>query len=694
MQHRNQQNPKASWRKSTRQAAPGATTTPEFGARGRSRRKLLFQVSALATLAVGLTAMLVIVWLRKPDRDVPLIVAAVTRSSDDCFVPISPFALEDVQLWKKWFAADTDDELDNQQVAFQGEVHESTGEMVDIASGSTTAGGLISQLTTQGISRAVPGGPKDDMLALCVITQGLVDQNQPYLIVGNSRPEDKATWILVEDLFKAIHTELEQKDWRAVLFLDANRAGTVWDWGKLDNSFTSHCQQVAGEYEDRLAVIVSCQDGQRSWWDPNQGHSLFARAMLQSFAGDEAVDQDGGGISVGEIENFLRTQVASDAARTWDAAQHPKLLTESCRDWSFIATPDWPENIKEESNAVYIETMRNRFAAIDELWRRHNDVREKTHSPLVTDPLQWSILEKRLARLDQLALAGSGSAADFAKTLAVCKNLLNRFERGPVAVRSESFPELALAEYFHTLSASDDENFQQTFDEWAVKADLKADPFDMKDDEDREVKLTSALWQWLLSDKQYPDASVGIADALLVQNHVGHHSEAPVRFLESHLIRLLSAPDLGHVGLADSDRVLRLHNQSRQVAFPSDVRASFWMRHRTAGFDSDRMILIDRILGQRSTTGMEDSLAGIEKAAEKLILRASEISDAYLLRDQLLHEIPRISETLLGDDTGFADNGERIAGLLRAATEATRQLEQQLRLSEVATRRWQAESAK
>ncbi len=106
MQRRDQQSPKASWRKSTRQAAPGVTTAPEFGVQGRSRRKLIFQVSGLTALALLLGLLLIVVLMRRPDRDVPLIVAAVTRSSDDCYVPISPFAYEDVQLWEQWFQDD------------------------------------------------------------------------------------------------------------------------------------------------------------------------------------------------------------------------------------------------------------------------------------------------------------------------------------------------------------------------------------------------------------------------------------------------------------------------------------------------------------------------------------------------------------------------------------------------------------
>lgn len=67
MQRREQQSPKASWRKSTRKAATGVAATPEFGVQGRSRRNLIFQVSGLTALALLLGLLLIVVLMRRPD---------------------------------------------------------------------------------------------------------------------------------------------------------------------------------------------------------------------------------------------------------------------------------------------------------------------------------------------------------------------------------------------------------------------------------------------------------------------------------------------------------------------------------------------------------------------------------------------------------------------------------------------------
>lgn len=690
MQRREQQSPKASWRKSTRKAATGVAATPEFGVQGRSRRNLIFQVSGLTALALLLGLLLIVVLMRRPDRDVPLIVAAVTRSSDDCYVPISPFAYEDVQLWEQWFQQSKQGKRDNPHVAFEGTVGKSTGEMAKAASEETSARGLIDQLTVQGIDRATPGGPNGDMLALFVIAQGMVDGDDAYLFVGDSRPEQKDTWISVDMLFQEVASALEAKDSRAVMFLDANRAGMVWDWGKLDQTFASKCKALAGKYQERLAVIVSCQDGQRSWWDLNQGHSLFARAILQAFAGHQEVDRDGNGITVGEIESFLQAEVSADANRIWGAAQLPTLISEFCDQWEFIATPSWPEKISQFYEDSFVATkemrlkeMKDRFAKIDDLWKRHNQVRDKTHSPLVTDPLRWSILEKRLARLDQLAIAGSGPALDFANTLDECNKLLKAFSYGPDAVRAESFPELRLGDYFHSLPVLNDKDFQAVFDEWSKKADINDNPFGLATSEDREVKLTSSLWKWLLDGQRGSNASVGIANALLSENNVGLSDSPEINYLETHLIRLLAADDLGHVGSGYIDRILSLHDQSRAAIFPDDVRAAFWIRPDTMEFDDARMKLVDRMLGLGNAGKFEADLQSINGRFRDLVASGQTMSEAYLVRDQMLHEMPRIAETLMADEGAPVRDKEEVARLLKSATEATRILKESLRLIDV-----------
>lgn len=690
MQRRDQQTPKASWRKSTRQAAPSATNVPEFGVQGRSRRKLVFQVSSLTTLAVGLVIILVIVWLRRPDRDVPLIVAAVTRSSDDCFIPISPFALEDAELLEDWFKKDTNAEHDNQHVAFVGDVDDSTGEMVTVASGETSAGGLISRLTTQGINRVEPGGADGDMYALCIIAQGIVDDGQAYLFVGDSRPEDKTTWIALKDVFDKVDEALEAKNCRAVMFLDANRAGTVWDWGKLDQSFTEQCKALAPEYEDRLAIIVSCEQGQRSWWDLNEGHSLFARAIVQAFAGHKAFARDRDGITIEEIESFLQSEVSADAKRTWGAVQRPQLVTESCRQWEFIKTPSWPEKISQQYTESFEEKrqdrrnlMEDRFAKIDDLWTQHNQVRNLPHPPLVTDPLRWSILEKRLARLDQLAIAGKGPNLDFSNTRSECERLLSDFRSGPDAVTSESYPELRLGQYFDALPKKKIKEFQDVFEDWSEKADVNDNPFGLKTSEDRETILTSLFWKWLTDDPRSSTASVTVANKVLSRNNIGPDVYPPVNYLETHLIRLLAADELSHVGEDYTDRIVRLHQQSRDSLFPPDIRAAFWIRPEANEFDDERMKLTDRIFGAGSSRKFAADLESVRGQANTLKTNGETISVAYRVRDQMLHEVPRIAETLMADEDAPADDQKEVADLLESAAQATRDLNESLRLIDV-----------
>ena len=200
---------RASWRKSKRSAEPAPTVG--IGQASRSRRVLVFKVSALATLVVGLFAIIAWYLLRKPDLDIPLIAVAVTQShgridKDPLFAPPNPFAKEDVHFLQDCF--DPSDR--NQSVAFVGDADDQTGSLnTETDDDHVRRSDLIIKLTSQ-LSRATPGGIHGDMIALCVTAQGLVDDGKPYLLAGNSRPDDKKTWVPVTDLLCSDRQEIKR----------------------------------------------------------------------------------------------------------------------------------------------------------------------------------------------------------------------------------------------------------------------------------------------------------------------------------------------------------------------------------------------------------------------------------------------------------------------------------------------------
>lgn len=653
-------NQRAGWRKSNTKVV--AATTTEFGSRGRESRKLLFRVSMLSTLAIVLLALLVFVLYRTPDRDVPLIVSIVSRSgarsgNDALSTAPNPYGQEDLDLLRSWFGGEDGDPSEN--VLLVGDLNEAAGVM-DYETR------MVITALTKPLATVKPGGPGGDMIAMYLSAHGFVDKGTPYLAVGDSRADREETWIPFQELFDQIIETLEQRSDRSrnvktVLFIDAARVGPQWDWGQFSETFSEACARLTSGQSDRIAIVLSASPGQRSWWDPRQGNGLFTQALVQALTGQG--DRDGDGtVTVGEISEYLTSQVRQSASATWDATQTPMLVGTESIDWPFISQPvPVPAPVIASVNP---EELRADFALVDELWQRHNLLANQTHPPLAFNPLGWATLEKKLARLDSLLLSGKGYRDQFQAMLSNCQSDLTQFENGPDTMpKVSSLPELALRDYFHgeghelkRLSEEELTVFNEMTKAWRKKPDIAA-AVQIPMSEAQAIRF---LWSWL-KEKDYDAQSMALA-AELLENAKLVTSSKSAGLVESYLTRLLSARDLSHVDQSIVAELVDSQTQSRQTLCTDDLRASFWIRERLNDLDRQRLSCLDQLLSR----DVDDQAAGrdrwrrdVKPAFEALSESASAISQAYRLRDQMLHSIPRVAETLMFDLEAF-DNQELI----------------------------------
>jgi len=668
---------RSGWRKSTRKSAAPIANAGDFGSRGRDRRQLVFRVSALATLAIGLVIIFIVYLLRQPDRDVPLIAIAVSQSaprndSDPLSAPPNPFAYEDVELFNRWFNADS-----NQHVLFHGRVAEHTGPMERSTGEEKT---LVNKVT-RAIATAIPGGPGDDMIAVFLSAHGLVHENVPYFLVGDSVPDDPSTWVSVKSLLDGIDQELKQHstpDCRVILFIDAMRGGDIWEWGKFDDSFTRRCREVTEDAKvDRIAVFLSSDKGERSWWNPGRGFSLFAGAIIQAFTGKGDLNRDGY-VTVGEIAEKLDSQVSTEAEVIWSASQHPVLLGEAAKSWQVIQQPR--ELPAPAIDPVDIDRLANTFDRIYQLWQRHNQLENHPHPPLATTPVAWSVLEKHLARLDQLALAGKHYMSEQEDLLGSCEKMLSEFEGGsPAAPSPIDLPELRLLDYFHDPMPVSEAN-RDFYKAWEKEPLAEKIQIPERVDEESLIRL---LWPWLDEQSFTPEA-MQAAVQLIDKSKVAETT--PARFLETHLIRLLTSDDLSMVDPEVSKWVAETNRASRDVILTPDLRAYFWIRQPSLQADQLRMNDVDRVFSPGTNKGAGDRLErmGGSQYAE-LIRQGQAVSMAYRLRDQMLHEIPRVSQTLLSDVGAFVteEKGSRSIPLIVNAIREANCLAAKLRLAEI-----------
>ncbi|MCA9141052.1 MAG: hypothetical protein KDB00_29985, partial [Planctomycetales bacterium] len=525
---------------------------------------------------------------------------------------------------------------------------------------------MIINALTKPLATVKPGGPGGDMIAMYLSAHGFVDKGTPYLAVGDSRADREETWIRFQDLFDEIIRTLEQRsdqsrDVKTVLFIDAARVGPQWDWGQFSESFSDACARLTAGQSDRVAIILSASPGERSWCDPRQGNGLFTLALVQALTGQG--DRNGDGtVMVGEIAEYLRSQVRQSASATWDAIQTPLLVGNEAVDWKFISQPVAvdPPTI----TAVNPEELRTDFAAVDELWLRHNELARQTHPPLAFNPLAWATLEKKLSRLDALLLAGKGYRDQFQAMFSNCQSDLTQFENGPDTMPKESsLPELTLQDYFlgegHELKRLSEEEltvFNEMVKAWQKKPDIPAAvQIPMS-----ETQATRFLWAWL-KEKNYDATSLGLASDLL-ENAKLVTSSKSATLIESFLTRMLSARDLSHVDESIINDLVESQFQSRETLCTEDLRASFWIRQRLNDLDRQRLACVDQMLSRNpddQAAGRDRWRRDIKPAFESLTESAAAISRAYKLRDQMLHSIPRIAETLMVDLEAF-DNYEVI----------------------------------
>ena len=640
-------NPRAGWRKSN--SRPVATTSNEFGSRGRENRKLLFRVSMLTTLAIMLLGLLAYVLIySRPDRDVPLILSVVSGSSrragnEVLFTAPNPYAAEDVELLRAWFDGGKGHPSENVRIA--GNPSESSGVI-------ESQSGMLINAITKPLATVQPGGPGGDMIAVYLSAHGFVDNGVPYLAVSNSHAGDEQSWVRFNDLFAQINRTLDDRvdasTVKLVMFIDAARVGPQWDWGHFGESFSAACASVAASRSDRIAILLSASPGERSWWDPRLGQGLFTQAVVEALVGNGNLNNDRY-ITVGEVFQYVSNQVRESAAANWDASQTPMFVGKEAQDWVFIShvTPETPPAI----DPVNVEKLKSDLDAVDQLWTRHNKLATNTHSPLTFDPLGWAVLEKKLSRLEAFLLAGKGYDDQYQELRSQCESELTQFENGPDSIPDEeAIPEYTLLQYFHAPETRS-QIFQSMVETWNKKPDPKAVNVELD-----EYQAIGFLWPWV-TEKGYDRQSLAlVAEVLDSKNLVT--SSRPALLLESHLARMLSANDLAHVTSSDTALITETLTKSRDVLCADDLRTAFWIRNRFREINQDRLEGVDKIF----SIDPDDQAAGRDRlrrtvlpAFEQLSKSAVMISQAYKLRDQMLHSIPRIAETLMTELEAFDD---------------------------------------
>ncbi|MEM9588357.1 MAG: hypothetical protein AAGA03_13825, partial [Planctomycetota bacterium] len=633
---------RASWRKSSARPQSGpASKSYQVGQSNAERRRLLFRVSLLGTLAIGLGVILYLV-LRPNDPQVPLISVAVTQytpaADGRLAAPPNPFAQEDLQRLEQLFGSQTDRITRNIRFTRTAEANGRAHQANEFLQA------IELQLADSSVA---PGGPNQDVIMLFLAAHGHVNSDgQACLLMSNSVVDDESSWLPMQRVLTHIVSvaQQHQRECRLVVFLDAARSGPVWQWGKLRDDFAVACRDdVTRLGKQNLAVVLSADQGQRSWSDLARGESLFVRGLTEALSG-ESSGEGSRFLTLGRVVTDLKQRVAATAESIWDAGQVPVLLAsdDQASDWVLMGRPDsseMPAPPRRDLAALSSDAEEAR-----DLWRRHELLRQQTQPPLLTDPIAWAMLEAKLSRMDHLLLAGDAGKQRYQKLKSEAEATLSKLESSN-RVAPTKLPERTFREHFAAADPSPDLVALRA--QWAEKPDPKAWETPLT-----EEGALSVVWPWL-TGQQFRPASLAAASKMMEQ--AGAIDSDSIRLLESALVRLLSSPDLSQINERSASAIMRAHLASRQALLCDDARAAHWVAGSLEELDHERRLATDRVL---ATPADAVANARLESLASEDYPRvaetASRISWAYRLRDRMLHEIPRDAESLLTDAEAFA----------------------------------------
>jgi len=436
----------------------------------------------VGTLVVlGLVGVGIFLWFIPPrDRATPMVCVAVTEL--EMPIPPNALALEDrARLtnlqetskgnirarWpienRRYFWIGSDNQFDD----FQRSVSQQGSSGLYLSKDQL---GLLTNL----VRFIRPGGPDKNMILIYLSAHGVVDsRGEPCLLMSDSDPLDDSTWQPVRPLLDQLSQVNEQHEGenptKVLLLLDSGRIVADWQLGVLHNGFPELLKQAYedgqrehSEYE-HLTIINSTGLGQRGWDAPELGGSAFGYFVHQGLlgaadgtplAGNEkqkgTVKQADNHVSLLELHRYVADRVADWVSKNRDDRQLPLLIPDNAADIRLVyvtdRNPDDGEQLRR-AREEFAERLDAKIAGkeqLEDLWIQHDKIlRDSAEpsgdeqvadngsalpSPIRLWPVKWAQLQRRLVRLNRLAISGAAYADEFNEELKAANAQLGEFE--------------------------------------------------------------------------------------------------------------------------------------------------------------------------------------------------------------------------------------------------------------------------
>lgn len=483
-------------------------------------------------------------------------------------------------------------------------------------------------------------------------------EGRPCLIPSESSPNDSATWLPVSEVFDAIEEHKHSLRGGVVVVFDTCRIDSNWSAGIVRSTFIERLVEFVEGPDGplsripQLAVVTSAGPGEVSHISEAQQRSIFGQFLLASLVGNRAdtkIDLDGNfRVSLREMCSYLSQEVDAWSRRNRGSPQKPMLLSAAETNFSVA----WASRSFRSRAEEFSPTVEE--SEIASLWQRAEKLNR--YRPLRQNPLAWASIQRSLVYLEAASAAGRGY--------------------GSVARSIADQVAASLARYERQANEATDDRLSTFRDAGEPSLKMPAHSYALRWALTAPVSEASPSYVGLFEEAT-PTTISNVANRLEEQGG----TDAPIN--EVHFLRLLErSPGFRNASQQELDRILSLHILAEQAASPSDERTWPAIRTLVLRGDSARREIEDLFFAGESFPS--ESLTSARSAYETAIQIASDLAEAYRIRDQVRNDSVHLAEWLTDRRRPLArpedaDRGvDLVNTVLLPLIEATNQLDLEL----------------
>jgi Mg-chelatase subunit ChlD len=235
------------------------------------------------------------------------------------------------------------------------------------------------------------------------------DHLTPYLVPNNDNLHSAATLYPLDELL-ALLKKLPA-DTPKLLLLDVTQVSAHWPLGELHNDFARALNARAEDIKkkvEKLVVISSSDEDQRSWVSPEWGQTYFAHFVIEGLKG--AADGAGTGKKNGRVDALELFQYVRNEVKRWVWHNRGRLQTpvkfgvddDRARNLELVNCGDY-----QADYAVPKVDEKKYEKDYEAAWEKCRELRRELPHPSAYAPHLWRRYLDVLLRVEQLLRSGA-----------------------------------------------------------------------------------------------------------------------------------------------------------------------------------------------------------------------------------------------------------------------------------------------